>query len=125
MTRSRSWIGVLLASGLILTAAGCTGTDFLNTGNATVRVEAVAVGTPIGDFDCLIFELDEMKIRPLDGICDDGSANPDDPCLNNSDCTPGACVGSNAAGVIGNNGIIAVLSADTSQGDLWDGPCAP
>jgi len=127
MTRSRSWFGVLLAAGLTLTVAGCTGTDFLNSGNAVVRVEVVAVGTPVEDFDCLLFELNNVSIRPLDGLCGAGSANEGEPCLRDSDCPSGsgvgACEGSNASAVIPNAGIVAVLNDDTVVGDLLSGGC--
>jgi len=127
MTGRRFWIGALGAAGLVLTAAGCTGTDFLNTGNANVRLEVAAVGTPSEEIDCLIFELEEVRVRPLDGLCGTDSSQPDKPCLKDSDCPagtgPGTCVGSNATEVVPNSGIVVALASNTEQGDLWNGPC--
>jgi len=92
-------------------------------------MEVVAVGTPTEEFDCLLFELNEVRVRPLDGLCGADSGNEGDPCLNDADCTAGSgsgiCEGSNAGEIIGNDGIVAVLSTDTTTGDLWSGPCAP
>jgi hypothetical protein len=127
--KSRTWqVGALLvASCVALAAAGCTGTEFTATGNAPVRLEIVVTGETTVDWDCILFEFETIRYRPLDGTCGADSANEGDPCLNATDCDPGTgsgtCEGSYAGEVIGNDGILASFSQDTVKGNLLVGRC--
>jgi hypothetical protein len=122
-------IGGLLATVLVaLAAAGCdTGSDVLATGNAPVRIELVLVGDTVEDWDCVIFEFDDIRYRPLDGTCGNDSANPGDPCLNETDCDPGTgpgtCENSYAGELIANLGVAASDGGDTVPGNLLEGTC--
>jgi hypothetical protein len=124
MARTLSYRCRLLCCAALLAAGGCTGTDFLDTGYSTVQLQVAVTGTPLVDFDCLLFELGNVTIRPLDGVCDANSATPGDPCLLDSDCQPGACEGSLASETVP-GGIVATLDSETLMGDLRDGPCDP
>jgi hypothetical protein len=122
-------IGGLLATALVaLAAAGCdTGSDVLSTGNSQVRVELVLAGDTVEDWDCIIFEFQNVGIRPLDGICGSDSANPGDLCLNGTDCDPGTgtgtCEGSYAGELVGNLGA-GLSNGDISvPGNLLEGTC--
>ena len=100
----RTRIGVVAVLGVMLAAAGCTGTDLLTTANTVLRfeVEPVGLNAPnLPDFDCIEFELGDIEIRPLDGTCVVGAnENAEGPCLNTSDCGGSECVGSSAGEVV-------------------------
>jgi hypothetical protein len=127
--KSSGWqVGVLLAIALVaLAAAGCTGTDFTPTGNAPVSIELVVSGDTAVDWDCILFEFETIRYRPLDGTCGADSTNPGDVCLNDTDCDPGTgpgtCEGSKAGELIGNLGILASDNFATVKGNLLVGPC--
>ncbi len=130
MKRSHLEGVVLVATGLVVVvAAGCTGTDFLATGNSTVRFEIVLQGTTVGDYDCVIFEFERINVRPINGTCAADSANPGDQCFSSVDCLagsgPGTCEGSDAEGLIPQDGIKVVTQEQTVPGNLTNGPCTP
>jgi hypothetical protein len=112
-----------------LAAAGCTGTELVTSGNAVVRVNVTTEGEFVGEFDCVVFQISEMWVRPIGGVCAEDNANAGDACLDSTDCMPGTgpaeCEGSFADEIVGINGIVVVENGSTVQGDLWNGPCAP
>jgi hypothetical protein len=114
---------------IALAAVGCTGSDVLETDNNVVRIEIATAGQTQQTYDCIVFELDDTWVRPLDGTCGADSANAGDLCLNDTDCEagsgPGSCEGSAASEVIGNDGIGLVIAGDTVLGNLLGGPCTP
>jgi len=118
---------LVLALTMALAAAGCTGTDFLVTGNSSLRIEIVLEGATTQTYDCIEIELENLYVRPLDGTCGADSVDAGEPCLGSDDCAPGSgtgtCEDSNAGEVIGDAGILVVDEADTVRGNLTGGDC--
>jgi len=116
-----------LALAVALFAAGCTGADFLATGNSPLRIEIALEGTTAQTYDCIEIEVEDVFVRPLDGTCGADSTDAGEPCLGADDCAPGSgtgtCEGSSAGEVIGSNGIRIVGQADTVRGNLTGGDC--
>jgi hypothetical protein len=112
---------------MAVAASGCTGTDFLESGNSPVRIQVVAMPGFQGEFDCVMLELNSVRFRPLTGTCGADSAPEDvgQPCHTVSDCPGGTCVGSTTEDLIGDAGISVWEAEDSVLGDLWNGPCAP
>lgn len=122
----RSTSSTLLAATLTAALAGCTGSDVLDTGNSTTRIEVVAQGSNLADYDCVNFALGEIRINPLNGHCGPTSS-PElvgDPCGADAECGVGAiCEGSNSKTLVPNTGIL--MSTGAPQGNVLGVPCAP
>ncbi len=124
MTHNRWQVGFVAVS--LILAAGCTGTDFIDSGNSNVSFEIVAVGTTSQPYDCLQWAFGDLRLRPLDGTCAADSVNAGDPCLSTTDCAPlpgqtGTCVGSESFEILGNFGILVVASPE--PGNILGGDC--
>jgi len=101
MKRTASHVGWVLLVVALLVSAGCTGTDFLSSNMSPVRLEIVFDDTgAVIDYECINLRLDDVWVKPLDGICSAGSVNPGEPCLQTEDCLGGSCEGSSASEVI-------------------------
>jgi hypothetical protein len=126
--RSRGWqIGALLATALVaLAASGCdTGTDYIATGNGFVRITVAQEGDTIRDWDCILFNFDEVRYLPKGGTCS-GGPNAGEPCYSSPECgVGGTCVGSYAEGLIGTSGVVAYPGGDVppAGGNLLDALC--
>ena len=124
MSQHRWQIGIVsLGIAALFLAAGCTSTDFIDSGNSIVSFELVAVGAGSQSFDCVQWGLGELKLRPLDGLCGADSLNAGDPCLGTTDCVPkpgetGTCLNSEANELIGNDGIL--VPASPEPGNILD-----
>lgn len=125
-------IGVLAAAVFsLLAASGCTGTDLLNTGNQSVRWDVQFSNLDGADIDwtCILFEFEEMRVRPLDGTC--GADSPvglvGAPCFENRDCrsgpVQGTCEGSLADELVPSGGILVIDPDETERGNALGGPC--
>ena len=129
MRHNRWQIGFLSMSvPVLLFAAGCTGTDFVGSGNSNVSFEVVTVGSTSQPYDCLQWAFGDLRLRPLDGTCAADSVNAGDPCLSTTDCAPlpgqtGTCVGSESFEILGNFGILVVASPE--PGNILGGDCTP
>jgi len=129
MKQNRWQIGFAWASiPVLVLAASCTGTDFIDSGNSNVFFEIVAVGSTSQPYDCVQWVFGDLKLRPLDGTCAADSVNAGDPCLGTTDCDPlpgesGTCVLSEANELLGDDGILVVANPD--PGNILGGDCAP
>ena len=129
MKQNRWQIGFLSVSiPFLLLAAGCTGTDFIDSGNSNVSFEIVTVGSTSQPYDCIQWAFGDLRLRPLDGTCAADSVNAGDPCLSTTDCDPlpgqtGTCVGSESLELVGDFGILVVASP--AAGNILGGDCNP
>ena len=129
MTQNRWRIGFVSVSvSILILAAGCTGTDFIDSGNSNVSFEIVATGATIEPYDCIQWLFFELWVRPLDGTCAEDSEDAGDLCLSNADCDPlpqetGTCVGSEAIELVGGFGI--EVDANLGAGNILGGDCTP
>jgi hypothetical protein len=120
-------IGALLATALVaLAASGCdTGTDTIDIGNGIVGITVVLEGETTRDWECILFNFDEVRYLPKGGTCVAGT-NVGDPCYSNPNCGAGGiCVGSYAQELIGPSGVVAYPGGDTPPpgGNFLNGPC--
>lgn len=109
-----------LAVSVIAVAAGCPGTETLDSGTQQLIFEVLLSGNTTKPYDCHTWRLSEFTLRPLDGTCVGGN-NPDDPCLNDTDCDMGVCEGSSASELITNDEIEVFVQ--NQRGNLPSGPC--
>jgi hypothetical protein len=101
MKRTASTLGWVLLVATLLVSAGCTGTDFLSSNQNHLIFEVVLnEENATVDFECINMRLGNVRVKPLDGTCSAGSANPGEPCLAVEDCPGGTCDGSGASEVI-------------------------
>ncbi len=121
---------IVFVSLVLLLAADCPGTDFIDSGNSNVHFEIVTVGTGSeteAPYDCIQWAFGDLRLRPLDGTCATDSVNSGAPCFSSSDCEPldkmSTCVGSEANELLGNDGI-EVLAAP-QPGNILGGNCSP
>jgi len=124
MTGKGSRFGLFLAFAGMLVAAGCTGTDVLETANQSLQIEVAFAGQPDPPYDCVDLQLGSVYVRPLDGNCaPDSPENAGGPCLSTIDCGTGECLGSAANELIGASGIEVVNGNITLKGNLTGGAC--
>jgi hypothetical protein len=105
-------------------ASGCTGTDVLDSGHQLVTIEVVLEGATTQSWDCINMTFNEISVRPLDGQCSAESDIPGQPCLSVSDCPNGTCLGSEAAQIIPETGIV-LLAGATNNFNFSGTACVP
>lgn len=106
----RNLVPVALLAGLLLVAAtGCPDTEVLETGNFQLNLAMNAKND--GDWACVLMDINEMRIKPVDGSCE----NNGNPCFNDSDCPGSTCLGALAQdSIIGT--AIDIVTAGTLTG---------
>lgn len=108
MGPNRLPVAIVLALLVIVGATGCPDSDVFNTGNFEFIMLLEAENDQ--DWPCVLMNINEARIRPLDGTCSDTG----EPCFDGTDCPGATCEGALANESV--NREIGIVEAGTLDG---------